>query len=187
MSKVTKDWPNQKFFKLTFIRPTDKKNGKTKKTKSICWEAQCDYGNTIIVIPYDVKSGNTTSCGCYRLQRLKETCFESGKKTRKYDPIISSARVVWSNYKECSFEYFFIMSQQNCYYCGRPPHRIFNVANKPSSCYKSNDQIQNGNFIYNGLDRINSSLGHSVTFPLAESVGFEPTEDLRPLQFSKLT
>lgn len=150
-----KDWTNQKFNKLTFIKATDKKH-----RKAIRWEALCDCGNTTIVTPCDVTSGNTTSCGCYRLQRLKETCVETGKKARKYIPLISSARSVWSNYKGCSFEYFFKLSQQNCHYCNRPPHRTFNVAGNPNSQYKTEDQINNGNFTYNGLDRVNSQLGH---------------------------
>lgn len=159
MTKKTcaKDWSGKKYYKLTFIKATDKRQGKPGKLK-IIWELQCDCGKIIHAIPYDVTSGNTSSCGCYRRAVAKISGSINGLK-RTYDPLISSARAVWAYYKPCSFEKFFELSQQNCFYCGIKPHRIKNVIS--NSGYNSQFQKDNGDFIYNGLDRIDSSIGHT--------------------------
>lgn len=154
---TAKNWANQKFYRLTLIKATS-----AKRRSSILWEALCDCGNITLVIPYEVRSGNTTSCGCFKRELLKQIGSENGKKCRKYNPIISSARVVWSHYKDCSFELFLKLSQQNCFYCGREPHRTWNVGSKKKSGYYNSEyQNINGNFTYNGIDRIDSSKGHS--------------------------
>lgn len=156
MKTTAKDWTNQKFHKLTLLNSTNNKRG-----KSIIWKAKCDCGNITYVVPYDVRSGNTTSCGCYRIALSKEKGSINGQKCRKYDPIISSARVVWEHYKDCKFETFYKLSQENCFYCNRPPHRTFNVGSqKKKGYYNSEYQKLHGNFTYNGLDRIDSSQGH---------------------------
>jgi 5-methylcytosine-specific restriction endonuclease McrA len=114
------------------------------------------------IVPFDAVSGNTTSCGCYQKEMASKNCKITGEKSRKYSPIISSARAVWSHYKDCDFETFYTLSQKQCFYCGREPHRTFNVAGSPSSTYNSINQISNGDFIYNGLDRIDSNKGHII-------------------------
>jgi hypothetical protein len=151
-----KDYTGQTFGRLTFLRPTE-----DRYRKSVIWELQCSCGNKTHVISYDVVSGNTTSCGCYRKQMLAKHCKTIGAKTRRYDPIVSSARMVWSNYKECDFETFYKISQQPCYYCGAPPSNKFNAAGKPSSKYKSAYQLECGDFTYNGLDRLDNTRDHS--------------------------
>lgn len=44
-----------------------------KKSESAYWLCKCDCGGTVVVNSYRLKTGHTTSCGCYR----KET---AGKK-----------------------------------------------------------------------------------------------------------
>jgi hypothetical protein len=144
----SKDWTGQKIGLLTFVAPS----GKTKDSRVI-WEAKCDCGNTIHIEPKYVNSGNTTSCGC---------------KRRTYTPMLSSARTIWHrDYKDIDFLTFLSLSQQSCYWCGIAPHRVYNVytSTKKSKvrCYQSEDQRLNGNFTYNGLDRLDSNLGHSTT------------------------
>lgn len=61
------------------------------------WEALCDCGTTTYVYPYDVRMGHTGSCGC--LQREQVTSLGKKKKlegvgSRKYHPVVSSARYV---------------------------------------------------------------------------------------------
>lgn len=82
-------------------------------------------------------------------------------KARKYDPVISSALRVWRDtYKDgCDFDTFFLLSQLPCYYCGRHPHRTVNAAS--SARKASSNQLQDGNFTYNGLDRIDNAKGHT--------------------------
>ena len=47
-----------------------KENDKPKNKYLIC---QCDCGNTKIVQKSNLQSGNTSSCGCYRKEKIKET------------------------------------------------------------------------------------------------------------------
>jgi hypothetical protein len=131
----------QKFNRLTAIKQIGVKNNHS------LWKFICDCGKEHYAIGYDVRIGGTKSCGCANLDRLT-----------KGTPIELSARSVWrSIYSNdgCSFEHFMLLSQKNCTYCGSPPNQIANKNRKTSKRYKD------GYFIYNGLDRIDSSKNHS--------------------------
>lgn len=143
-----RDYSGQKYHKLTFVKAIEKS-----KNYKMIWELRCDCGETITSRYDHIISGKTRSCGCFRKQN-------TAKMKRKYDPIISSAREVYNrSYSDnkLGFDKFFELSQKNCHYCGCPPQQTFNVGRKRSS----SDQRRYGNFIYNGLDRLDSSLGHS--------------------------
>lgn len=140
---------------LTFVAPQGKDTG-----GRIVWELLCDCGKTTYAIPHNVTSDSIKSCGCYSKSIRKS----NGENRRQYDPVISSARTVWRTvYKDIDFDTFYKVSQQNCHYCGRPPHKTFNQAQYPRAKggISSDNQKVNGNFIYNGLDRIDSSIGHT--------------------------
>lgn len=145
----TKDWAGkrvQERSKLTFIRPTDKR-----ENKCIVWEALCDCGNTTFLVPRQ----DAISCGC---------------AWRMYSPEISTARAVWGKtYKDAdiSFDLFHSMSQQNCDYCDAPPGRSYNREKargkrKVKDKQKHQELLQTATFTYNGLDRVDSSKGHTV-------------------------
>lgn len=163
------DYTNQKFGSLTFIRPTDKRRSTSpkatdkKRSRPILWELLCDCGATIERPARDVVQGNTSSCGCYR----KELGVLQGKKIaaegRKYHPRISTARERWrALYRDgdISFDTFLAISQLPCHYCGSPPSRAWNLASSRKKHGVSQYQIDEGTFISNGLDRIDSSIGH---------------------------
>jgi len=84
---------------------------------------------------------------------------------RKYSPKEASARVVWKDsYKDNGnllFEEFYNLSQQNCFYCDTSPNNRRNifVYDHRSSKYS----IESGDFIYNGLDRVDNTLPHKVS------------------------
>lgn len=154
---TAKDCTNKKIHNLTFIEKTERKRG-----TNIIWKALCDCGNITYVVPADVKNENTTSCGCQHKKAMQKAGPKVAAKNRKYDPIVSSARVVWKAYKDadCNFDTFFKLSQQNCFYCGRAPHITYNVVSKKGR-YNSQLQREQGNFTYNGLDRIDNTIGHT--------------------------
>ena len=84
-----------------------------------------------------------------------------GIAARKGTPREAAARHVWRpGYRDgCSFEFFLKMSQENCFYCGTPPsNRAKPFANKKNHTKEWQEQSI---FIYNGLDRIDSSRDHS--------------------------
>lgn len=95
------------------------------------WKCQCDCGKIIFALSKSLKNKNTKSCGC---SKSKRKCLAD-----------SSKKVYRDRYKDgnLSFEDFLKLSQQSCYYCGDPP------GNKT------------GNFIYNGLDRVNPLMPHN--------------------------
>lgn len=159
MGRPGKDWTNQKFNMLTFIKPTGRKIYKD----SLEWEARCDCGNLYYARATDIARGVIKSCGCHRPYSSKEV----GLRTRRFEPHISSARAVWRGiYRDCEFKLFLSLSQLPCHYCNRLPHRTFNIAstlNGPKINYKVSDfQKNNGDFTYNGLDRVDSNKGHTI-------------------------
>lgn len=156
-----KDWTGQKFHRLTFIRPTDKR-----VRSGIVWEAQCDCGTTVEVMASDVVKKNAThkSCGCLSRETKVNNGKMRGTSSRRYDPIISSARGVWGRtYKDIDFDTFYQLSQQSCDYCGSLPAATHNIGVSSKKCYSASElQLNEGTFTYNGLDRVDSSRGHTV-------------------------
>jgi hypothetical protein len=137
----SKNWTNIKHGSLTFIS-----RHKTYADGKMCWKAQCDCG----VIIYTIPSANAKSCGCIGKEFSKIWCSTLGKLGRKYHPNESVARKVWQRYKEHNIDYdsFYKMSQSLCNYCGIQPNTTY--------------QVNGGTFTYNGLDRTDSSKGHTL-------------------------
>ena len=78
-----------KFGRLTVM---DRESPKSKKTKGL-WVCKCECGNVIKVNTSDLKSGNTTSCGCKRKETLRQLRTKHGESnTRLYN--------VWSDMKK---------------------------------------------------------------------------------------
>ncbi|MBQ8765383.1 MAG: AP2 domain-containing protein [Clostridia bacterium] len=80
------DLTNQKFGRLTVIGPAPRP--KSVKDKSQFWLVVCDCGNQKIVDGHNLRSGNTKSCGCSkirRVRRIKEAHQTHGmSKTKLY-------------------------------------------------------------------------------------------------------
>lgn len=66
---ITKDLADQRFGRLTAIRPTEKRDA----SGSIIWECQCDCGNTIYYSTNTLNVGKTQSCGCLQKEKRKES------------------------------------------------------------------------------------------------------------------
>ena len=78
MSKLI-DLSGQRFGRLTVLRKAESINGKT------AWLCKCDCGNECVVVRTNLKSGNTSSCGCGRNEKTKQRSLKHGKsKTRLY-------------------------------------------------------------------------------------------------------
>jgi len=147
----------QKFGRLLVVNELKPKTGKPKRPQ---WECECECGTIIIVHRgCDLKSGNTNSCGCLKSDVISELASKRNFDNRKYEPRIATAKKVYDgdyNDGDLTFEKFLEISQQNCHYCNAPPSNIRKDKHKNSS----NFYIENSEFIYSGLDRVNSEYSH---------------------------
>jgi hypothetical protein len=149
MSRAIKDWSDKKIGKLTF-----KNRLEEKVSGAFLWRCVCDCGNCgncVDIVPAEVARGRVVSC---------DFCNENSEnpKRRVRNHFISSARVVWRQYYkdgDVSFEYFLKITQEDCFYCGRKP------SNSYTKKMKTKSKNGSGEFIYNGLDRIDSFLPHN--------------------------
>ena len=148
--------PGQKINRLTTISYKDGK-----------WLCLCECGNHIEVETGKITNGNTKSCGCLKTDTSSKNAYKLIEGRRLNEPRIASARRVWQSYcnrdRECTItiEEFLSLSQQICFYCGIEPNTKYNYFATISS--NSSDKAKSeGLFVYNGLDRINSSLPHTL-------------------------
>ena len=93
MGKI-KDLTGQRFGRLTVIKMVGKDSiGK------ILWLCQCDCGEECIIRGNSLRTGNTTSCGCYNKQRTRETNLIdlTGQNFGKWTVIKKSSRKTKNN------------------------------------------------------------------------------------------
>lgn len=73
----TKNLTGQRFGRLTVLPKCEIKiAGKKKQIKMPYWTCKCDCGNEVVVNGHNLLSGNTTSCGCIRLEALRASLKE---------------------------------------------------------------------------------------------------------------
>jgi hypothetical protein len=158
-----KNLVGQKFGKLTVI---SEKIIDVRKDTRAYWECECECKNIIVVSTNHLTTGNTKSCGCLKTEAIIINQKLSLSIITKYKPHITSARKIWRQYcyqdNRCdlTFDQWFQISQKNCFYCGIGPSNKYNVFLKKKGA--SQEAKNNGDFIYNGLDRIDSTLSHTV-------------------------
>lgn len=128
------------------------------RTAYLC---RCDCKKEVIVQRHALQNKNgVKSCGCL----LYEQRSELGLSKRKYEPRIATARIIFEsryNDGDLIFDDFIVLSQQNCHYCDTNPIATYNKFAHREGVKTSQYAIDNGNFTYNGLDRIDSSLPHN--------------------------
>jgi hypothetical protein len=126
------------------------------KKKSL-WKCVCDCGKELIVISGNLTSGNTTNCGCERIQRLQfyvDTILRLPEGESAFNCILSKYEY-GAKRRGLEFELpkekFRELCIDNCFYCGTNPGNI-----EPASGYR------NGEFIYNGIDRVDNNKGYTI-------------------------
>lgn len=147
MAFITKDITNKKYNLLTAIRFIEKR--KLGKQIYHFWEFRCDCGNLKVLNKNTVTSGGTKSCGCLH----KKNVF---KKEKGFANFIHTYYYYKASAKKRNLEFalnkeqFFNLTQKNCHYCAAPPSN------------KMSDKNCNGEFIYNGIDRVDNNLGYFI-------------------------
>jgi hypothetical protein len=151
--RLSKDLVGEKFGHLIVLK---RENNSTNKRRTI-WLCRCICGKEKSIRGDSLRKGDTLSCGCLHPRK---------PHTDPTTPKISSAKSVWrASYKDgnLTFEEFYNISQQLCYYCGAVPSNksnIFTRGTKPTNSTQFSKD--NGTFIYNGLDRIDNNLPHNI-------------------------
>jgi len=155
------DITGQRFGRLTVIR----QQGSNARRESL-WLCRCDCGTEWVAIGANIRYGMTRGCGCERLGKRRENSMvlrrdAAGRLPRKYlgkgeaafnficNGLKTNARkrgLVLQLSKEQLRRLFL----GRCYYCGCPPRQGDTRAARR----------QNGIFLYNGIDRLDSSRGY---------------------------
>jgi hypothetical protein len=136
------DLTGQKFNMWTVIsRAENRVLSKSKQIKTY-WLCKCDCGTFKEVYSNSLTSGKSKSCHCIKRhpyghasRRNIFSCYVSKAKRRNLEFTIT----------ECEFNE---MTKQNCYYCGDAPSNIHQ------------NKKMNGEYIYNGIDRIDNTIGY---------------------------
>lgn len=144
----SEDMTGRRFDRLVV---TGRSSGNTKRRAF--WRCKCDCGNVCTVMGKLLRSGMTRSCGCLQI----EHCH----KIRTVNPFGASAfNQLYAGYKYqasvrnhafvLTKDEFKILTQGDCHYCG----------GKPSQMHPKVNRHNNGYYIYNGIDRVDSSIGY---------------------------
>jgi hypothetical protein len=129
----------------------------TENYKYPAWNCKCSCEKIIITSSYNLKNGQTKSCGHTFANNLIQHYIDKGN----YNPPLATAKdLYYSLYRDGNiiFEYFYKLSQMNCFYCGIEPCNKKRNTKKKSSQYMKDNSL----FIYNGLDKVNSKLSHNI-------------------------
>lgn len=122
MHKLTKNLIGSKFGRLTVIAGAERKNNKAH------WLCICECGNEKITAGRYLRDENVQSCGCLNDEKRLISVKKAYTAAIKYETteMFNAKGVYTSHYYEkegdISFEDFYIMSQQDCYYCGSKPN-----------------------------------------------------------------
>jgi hypothetical protein len=146
MSKKPKILIGNRFFRLTVMERVGKD-----RYDNVLWRCKCDCGNETIV-----KSTSLTmlarpirSCGCYRQkdpgQCLPRWLYRGYLKRDEEKKRVS----------DLTFDCFLEITKSNCHYCGEPPRQKLRL------------KYAKGEYIYNGIDRLNNDLGYTKSNSVA--------------------
>ena len=146
------DLIGQKFGRLTVIKRVYPNN----RWGQLIWLCKCDCGIEKNICGYQFINGNTKSCGCLQREHMRNLGLH-----RKLDLGLANMHNIINVYKakakrkgyeyKLTEEQFKELTQKDCFYCGTKPN---NMAN--------NKQYTSGEYIYNGIDRIDNNKGYTI-------------------------
>lgn len=148
MDSRVRNLTGQRFGRLVAVEPTDER-----RHGSVMWVCKCDCGNLCKIRASHLTYYGTKSCGCIQKEMLGNmTRLEKGQAS--FNATLHSYK---QNAKKRGYsfnltkEQFREITQQNCSYCGRKPCQV-----------AFQNKYGNGVYVYNGIDRVNNSIGYEI-------------------------
>lgn len=140
------EWKDIKVNKLTILSFPGYKDRSDGGSDTPVVHVKCDCGKEAYMDYYHVRNGRAPSCGCIH------SCYRDPGEASKYDLM---GRYKHSAKKRnfpftLSFDEFKDFIKENCHYCGIEPLQKRTV----KDC--------KGEFLYNGIDRVNSERGYEL-------------------------
>lgn len=125
------------------------------------WLCQCKCGKQKIIRASKLHSKDTRSCGGVRckIQTPKSRKLLSGEAAK--NKVISNYRI---HARTRCFEFLLthdeilLLFKNNCFYCGSEPSSVSTIKMRKLKF----DVPEYGDFIYNGIDRIDNSKGYTT-------------------------
>lgn len=139
MPKPLKDLKGQIFGDLTVVEQTESKNGQR------MWRCLCICGREKIKSSGVLTNMRGVKCCCNIIswRHRQQLPFGQSAKNLMYSAYKKRGKILGFDFTKEEFEK---ITSSNCYYCGDPP--------------KSSFRGRNGNYTYNGVDRVNNELGY---------------------------
>ena len=127
--------------------------------KKALWLCKCECGKETIVESTNLRNGHTRSCGCL-MGGYNKLSYGVAAFNVLYGEMKRGAtkrNLVWKLNKE----YVLDITKRPCHYCGIGPKK---------SLAGGKSQSFNGDYFYNGIDRINNNKGYTTnnTVPCCE-------------------
>jgi len=158
MASSQPDLHGMKFGKLTVVSHQIRRRLKSGKSR-IWYECVCDCGGTKVVLASRLRRNITTHCGCLfsamnpnSLSYPKEMKPGEAGLNRLYKYVYLTNAKMSDREFSIDIETFRILTSSDCFYCGSPPSKVMNRSKKNTY----------GAYLYNGLDRIDSSKGYTL-------------------------
>lgn len=141
----TIDLTGLRFGRLTVVGQVERPAHVTGKNRAAWWRCVCDCGRSHVVTATSMKCGATRSCGCLRMEQLKQrgSLIPVRRYLNTYVRAALGRGLAW----ELSVEQFEALIKRPCTYCGEPP-------SKP---IKARAHVE----LFNGIDRRDNSRGYT--------------------------
>lgn len=142
------DMTGQRFERLVV---TGRSSGNTKKRAF--WRCKCDCGNVCTVMGKLLRSGMTRSCGCLQVEHCHAIRTVNAVGESAFNQLYAAYKYqagVRNHVFQLSKEQFRRLTEGDCHYCGKVP----------SQMHPKVKRHNNGFYIYNGIDRVDSSVGY---------------------------
>ncbi len=114
------------------------------------WLCRCDCGKEFVTRGSALRKGDTQSCGCVAVEKLRaavmlpEGIAARNQTLRRLKANAAERGIEWELTDAQALE----IMRQNCHYCGGG---FSNLSSHPDF---------NGNFAYNGIDRVDNTKGY---------------------------